>query len=179
MTTTTNTASNLTRLTLKSFKTVKWMSEETICFTASVLIDGKVIGEASNEGHGGCTFLHFVSPAAEATAEQFAKSINPADVKGWEFLADKGFTIDCLVDIAVEIEERKKDTARIVAKIRRDAAKKAQYIKTTTQKGFVAGFKGVTDLNRAKAVEQAKASPEFKTMVADMTDAEIAAWFIA
>ena len=179
MTTAINTASNLTRLTLKSFKTVKWMSEETVCFTASVLIDGKLIGEASNEGHGGCTFLHFVSPAAEATAEQFAKSINPADIKGWEFMSDKGFTIDCLVDIAVEHEEQKKETARIVAKIRRDAIKKAQYLKITTQKGFVAGFKGVTDLNREKAVAQAKASPEFKTMVADMTDAEIAAWFIA
>ena len=42
------TALNTARITIKSFKTVKWMSEETICFTASVLIDGKVIGEASN-----------------------------------------------------------------------------------------------------------------------------------
>jgi hypothetical protein len=36
----------------------------------------------------------------------------------------------------------------------------------------------VNDLNRDKAVAQAKANPEFKTMVADMTDAEIIAWFI-
>ena len=179
MTTKINTASNLQRLTLKSFKTVKWMSEETVCFTATVLIDGKVIGTASNEGHGGCTFLHFVSPAAEVIAEQFAKSISPADVKGWEFLADKGFTIDCIVDIAVQNEETKKETSRIVSKVRKDAIKKAQFIKTSTQKGFVAGFKNVTDLNRANAVAQAKAHPEFKTMVADMTDAEIAEWFIA
>ena len=179
MTTKTDTTANLTRLTLKSFKTVKWMSEETTCFTASVLIDGKVIGEASNEGHGGCTFVRFVSKDAETNAEQFARSVNPADIKGWEFMSDKGFTIDCLVDIVVEREMQKKDTARIVAKIRRDAAKKAQYIKTTTQKGFVSGFKGVTDLNREKAVAQAKAQPDFKTMVADMTDADIIAWFIA
>jgi hypothetical protein len=179
MTTNTTTAANLSRLSLKSFKTVKWMSEETTCFTASVLIDGKTIGEASNEGHGGSTFLHFVNPAAKATAEEFAKSISPADVKGWEFLAEKGFDFADLVDIIVGKEEAKKETARIVAKIRRDAIKKAQYLKTTTQHGFVAGFKGVTDLNRDKAVAQAKASPEFKTMVADMTDAEIAAWFIA
>lgn len=176
---TTDTTAALTRLTLKSFKTVKWMSEETTCFTASVLIDGKVIGEASNEGHGGCTFVRFVSPTAEATAEQFSKSINPSDINGWEFMSDKGFTIDCLVDIVVEREMQKKETASIVAKIRRDAAKKAQYLKTTTQKGFVASFKGVTDLNREKAVAQAKADPEFKTMVADMSDADIADWFIA
>ena len=175
----TTTAGNLDRLTLKSFKIVRWMSEETICFTASVLLDGKVIGTASNEGHGGCTFIHFTSPAVEAIAESFAKSINPADIKGWEFLADKGFTLDCLVDILVEREDKKKETAKIVAKVRRNAIKNAHYLKTTTQKGFVSCFKNVTDLNRDKAVAQAKANPEFKTMVADMTDAEIAAWFIA
>ena len=178
MTTNTTASSTLARLSLKSFKTVRWMSEETICFTATVLLDGKVIGTASNEGHGGCTFVHFTSPTVESTAESFAKSINPADIKGWEFLADKGFTLDCLIDILVEREESKKETARIVSKIRRNAIKKAQYLKTTTQKGFVAGFKNITDLNRAKAVDTAKASPDFKTMVADMSDADIAAWFI-
>jgi len=174
-----NTAFNLSRLSLKSFKTVKWMSEETTCFTALVVLDGKTIGEASNEGHGGSTFLHFINPTAKTTAEEFAKSISPADVKGWEFLADKGFDFADLVDIIVGKEEEKKETARIVAKVRREAIKKAHYLKTTTQKGFVSCFKGVTDLNREKAVAQAKANPEFKTMVADMTDAEIAAWFIA
>jgi len=179
MNTETNTASNLSRISLKSFKTVKWMSEETTCFTAVVLLDGKVIGEASNEGHGGSTFLHYVTPAVKATAEEFAKSISPSDVKGWEFLSDKGFEFADLVDIVVGKEEEKKETARIVAKVRREAIKKAHYLKTTTQKGFVSCFKGVNDLNRDKAVAQAKAHPEFKTMVADMTDVEIAEWFIA
>ena len=93
MNTAINTASNLTRLTLKSFKTVKWMSEETVCFTASVLIDGKLIGEASNEGHGGCTFLHFVSPAAEATAEQFDRVFG-IDVRGL-WLVCRSFVNQC------------------------------------------------------------------------------------
>ena len=119
-----------------------------------------------------------VSSAAATIAEEFSNTICPGDVKGWEFMAGKHFSFDELVDIIVEREEQKKETARIVAKIRRDAIKNAQYLKTTTQKGFVAGFKKITDLNRAKAVEYAKANPEFKTMVADMTDAEIAAWFI-
>jgi hypothetical protein len=94
-------------------------------------------------------------------------------------MAGKHFSFDELVDIIVEREMEKKETARIVAKVRREAIKKAHYLKTTTQKGFVSCFKGVTELNRDKAVAQAKANPEFKTMVADMTDAEIAAWFIA
>jgi hypothetical protein len=155
------------------------MSEETTCFTATVLLDGKTIGEASNEGHGGSTFVRYVSPAARETADQFSNTICPGDVKGWEFMAGKHFSFDELVDIIVEREMEKKETARIVAKVRREAIKKAHYLKTTTQKGFVSCFKGVTELNRDKAVAQAKANPEFKTMVADMTDAEIAAWFIA
>jgi len=157
---TTNTTNlDTARITIKSFKTVKWMSEETICFTASVLIDGKVIGEASNEGHGGCTFVRFIGDACQT----------------WDSHSD---VIADHVDTLADAEVNKKEIARIVAKIRRDAIKKAQYLKTTTQKGFVAGFKNITDLNRAKAVETAKASPDFKTMVADMTDADIAAWFI-
>jgi len=173
-----NTASNLSRVSLKSFKTAKWMSEETICFTATVYLDGKVIGEASNEGHGGATFIRFVSPFAKSTADYFASAVNPNDVKGWEFMAGKSFDFSDIVDIIVGREEQKKETSRIVSKIRRDAIKKAQYIKTTTQKGFVSGFKGITDLNRSNAVAQAKSHPEFKTMVSDMTDDEIAAWFI-
>ena len=157
--TTNTTTLDTARITIKSFKTVKWMSEETICFTASVLIDGKVIGEASNEGHGGCTFVRFIGDARQT----------------WDSHSD---VIADHVDTLADAEVNKKEIARIVAKIRRDAIKKAQYLKTTTQKGFVAGFKNITDLNRAKAVETAKASPDFKTMVADMTDADIAAWFI-
>ena len=129
MTTNTTTASTLARLSLKSFKTVRWMSEETICFTATVLLDGKVIGTASNEGHGGCTFVHFTSPTVEATAESFAKSINPADIKGWEFLADKGFTLDCLIDILVEREDKKKANATILRKVKKDLADKVVFVK--------------------------------------------------
>ena len=129
MNTPTTTASNLNRLTLKSFKTVKWMSEETVCFTATVLLDGKAIGTASNEGHGGCTFLHFTTPEAETKANDFTKSINPADFKGWEFLSDKGFTIDCLIDLVVEREEKAKANASILRKVKKDMADKVVFVK--------------------------------------------------
>lgn len=42
-----------TRLTLKNVKIAKHMSEETIAFTAAVYWDGKKIGDAKNDGHGG------------------------------------------------------------------------------------------------------------------------------
>ena len=42
-------------LQLKSIKYTEWMSEETLCFTANLYVDGKVFAEVSNQGHGGST----------------------------------------------------------------------------------------------------------------------------
>ncbi len=45
-------------ITLKNFKHAAFASQETYCFEATVYIDGKKAGTASNDGHGGCTFVH-------------------------------------------------------------------------------------------------------------------------
>ena len=42
-------------LELKSIKYTAWMSEETLCFTANLYVDGKVFAEVSSQGHGGST----------------------------------------------------------------------------------------------------------------------------
>lgn len=52
-------------VTLKAFKHIKAMSEETLCFTAAVLVNGTIVGHAENRGHGGCTFIFPVNPAAD------------------------------------------------------------------------------------------------------------------
>lgn len=120
---------NGSNLSLKSIKTVKWMSEETICFTANIVLDGKVIGFASNEGHGGCTFCHFNTPADEAKALAFAKNANANDFKGWEFLADKGMSFDCLIDILVERNDHAKANEKIIKKVKKDMLDKVVFVK--------------------------------------------------
>ncbi|MBS3685068.1 hypothetical protein [Klebsiella quasipneumoniae] len=45
------------RITLKSLKVADFASEETLCFTAIVLFDGEPVADASNDGHGGMTFV--------------------------------------------------------------------------------------------------------------------------
>ena len=176
---TTTTAHNLSRLTLKSFKTVGWMSEETVCFTAIVLLDGKVIGEAANEGHGGCTFVHYTSKVTEATADAFAKSISPLDVKGWDFLADKGFTFDCLVDITVQAESEKKGTEKLIKKMKKAGIELLAYITKDDKHGQYRAFKkGRVTADNAKSLADAvKVKPEFKCFLSEMTDAEILAHF--
>lgn len=45
-------------VTLKNIKYAAFMSEETNCFEATIYVDGKKAGHASNEGHGGPTSIH-------------------------------------------------------------------------------------------------------------------------
>lgn len=116
------------KLTFKSFKTVRWMSEETICFTARLFLDGNEIGLAHNEGKGGCTSLSYYSPKAKANLEAFAKSLNPADFKGWEFRTE-GFDVTDLVDILVEEEDKKQHNKKTLNKVKKACADKVVFIK--------------------------------------------------
>lgn len=45
------------KITLKNVKYAAFASEETSCFEASIYIDGKKAGTASNDGHGGSTHI--------------------------------------------------------------------------------------------------------------------------
>ena len=174
---------NARTITLKSFKTVKWMSEETICFTAAVLIDGKVVGEASNEGHGGSTFVRFIGEnrlAVEEAAEALAKEAKPADFKGWEFLGDKGFNFADLIDILVERHANAASDAKFLKKIRKDAVEKLMFLtnEIVVGSGQSRSFKKVpNEATRLACIAHAKAKPDFKCFVSDMTDAEIFAHF--
>jgi hypothetical protein len=48
-----------TTFTLKNLKVCEWASEETTCFTATLYVDGKRVGECSNDGQGGCNNYGF------------------------------------------------------------------------------------------------------------------------
>jgi hypothetical protein len=112
-------------ITLKSYKTVKWMSEETICFTATVCIDGKAVCTASNEGHGGSTSTFWVSASAESNAELLAQSAKPSDY-GWDFATSLKF-VD-LVDILVHKVDEAKEADKVVKKVVKDMADKVVFV---------------------------------------------------
>src|SRR3546814_10803069 len=44
------------RITLKNLKVADFASEETMCFSATVVFDGTPLAEARTDGHGGSTF---------------------------------------------------------------------------------------------------------------------------
>lgn len=174
---TTASHTQLSKLTLKSFKTVRWMSEETICFTATVLLDGKVIGTASNEGHGGCTFIHFVDANAKATLEAFAKSLTPSDFEGWAFRTE-GFDATDLVDILVEQEDKKKEKQKIVKKVKKDCMDKVIFLKAGEDPK--AGYRllkcGSANITKGIEAMVAKYGKDI-TIINGMTDEAIASLF--
>jgi hypothetical protein len=56
-------------LTVKNLKHAAWASEETQCFSATIYVDGKACFTASNDGHGGATFMHPLDGMAERLFE--------------------------------------------------------------------------------------------------------------
>jgi len=160
MTNQANTDTILPRITIEAFKHFAGMSEETEAFTANVLLDGKLIGYADNHGKGGCTHVRFLGDNRhEMEVHQTA-------------IAD-------YVDTLIEAKLDEKHLAKVVAKVRRDAHKSVMYVRVGQVKGQYSGFKAITDANRQKAIDAAKTRPDFKVLVADMTDAEIIAHFTA
>lgn len=43
---------------LKGLKVAKFLSEETTAFSATITKNGVIVGDAQNDGHGGCTMVH-------------------------------------------------------------------------------------------------------------------------
>jgi hypothetical protein len=92
------------KITIKNLKIAKFASEETLCFEATVYVDGKRSFTASNDGHGACNFYH-----------GNRANINAAEV--WAKYQPDGL-LDYIIDELIEEVE----ITREVKKIRRKLA---------------------------------------------------------
>ncbi len=139
------------RITLKNLKVADFASEETLCFTATVVFDGAAIAEVRNDGHGGSTFIRALTGKAAllADAESFAKGLPPAlfdpEHEGAEPLSID-MSLDFLVDQLADAmhSERKVRTA-----FNRDIGNKVLFIKD----GKLKYLKGI----KLKAIADRKA----------------------
>lgn len=59
---------------LKNVKIHLDMSEETICFSATIYVDRKKIGEVRNAGRGGCNNYHWSNPVAGKALTAWAET---------------------------------------------------------------------------------------------------------
>ncbi|CAM5214766.1 hypothetical protein CDEF62S_04050 [Castellaniella defragrans] len=119
------------RITLKNLKVADFASEETLCFTATVLFDGASIAEAHNDGRGGSTFLYALSgkQALLAKAEAFAKGLPPALLDLDQEDEDPHYiniTLDFLVD---ELADALHAQRKLRAAFSRDIGNKVLFVK--------------------------------------------------
>jgi len=67
-------------ITLRKIKIVASMSQETLCYTADICLDGKTVGSAYNQGCGGPDDYHFADKAVGASLRAYAASLPPVDM---------------------------------------------------------------------------------------------------
>lgn len=65
------------KVELKKFTSNARLSEETICFSADLYVDGKKIGECSNRGHGDPILINYFDAEAGRAFEEYCKSLPP------------------------------------------------------------------------------------------------------
>ena len=122
------------KIELKNVKINLTFSEETIMFRADLAIDGIVVGEAENDGRGGCTFYsaksydvkkqEFLSDEIRnrnrgiiSQAEEFCKSLPK---KQWDFGGDVhefDQTLESVIDDLVNDEVNKKEQKKLEKKM--------------------------------------------------------------
>ena len=67
------TVDDIKTISLKSVKVHDDMSEETMCFSATIYVNGKKAGDAKNNGHGGCNYYYMKDGFEESVLEEWAK----------------------------------------------------------------------------------------------------------
>lgn len=94
------------QITLGSFKHMPSLSEETLCFSATVLIDGEKVGTVSNRGHGGSHV--FFPPALVTRLDAYAKTLPLLSYRGDPIPMDADLLIDQLTTTLLQKQELQK-----------------------------------------------------------------------
>jgi hypothetical protein len=94
------------RVALKGYKVHKEMSEETTAYTTKITLDGKEIGDARNDGRGGCDRV-YIEPEAREQWNGIVREF--ATARGCEFEPDAAL----IADLA-KIQEERKVAARLM-----------------------------------------------------------------
>ncbi|MBS0417991.1 MAG: hypothetical protein JSR66_09780 [Proteobacteria bacterium] len=167
-----------TRIMLKRLKVADFASEETLCFEATVMLDGLPIAEARNEGHGGVTILRAIK-GAEAklrAAETFAKALPPLitddpDPTDPTRKFELPMSLDFLVDLLASHEHENK---RVQSLFRRDFTRKVLFV-TDNQLRYVKGVNRKTctaaEIRRLHAQIRTRHGPE-TPILSELSEAE-------
>jgi len=139
---------------IKGLKVAKYLSEETTAFAASITKNGKVVGDAKNDGHGGSTFVH-VNGIKE-------NGLNPGDYG----------MLETWVDILVERAEEEKWLASQTKSMAKKGVDLILFVRTGRSAVSVVGDYGDKAVAVAKATKQYGVAP-FKVVDLSTTSAKV------
>lgn len=100
------------KIELKSVQFAAFASHETNCFDAIVYLDGVRSIHASNEGHGGPTFLRELKPGAIGKIKAHTDAMPPYQGSSMSIPMEPDF----LIDLMVEEYLAKKEIKRLLRK---------------------------------------------------------------
>lgn len=172
-----------TRISLIRLKVADFASQETLCFEATVLLDGIPIAQAQNEGHGGMTVLHAIT-GAEATlaaAETFAKGLPPLitehpDPRDPTRKLELAMSLEFLVDL---LANHKHENKRVQSLFRRDFTRKVLFV-ADNQLRYLKGVNPkkctAAEIRRLHAQIRSRHGPE-TPILSELSEAEaLALW---
>lgn len=134
-------------ITLKKVSINNALSEETICFSADVYVNGIKSGFASNRGHGGNTDVHDLgtpeSKEAIRRAEEYCKTL-PDVPYGSGMEGSFKMDLEYFIDSLVEEEMKKKEGSALERKLAKRYLNYIVYGKKGSDRYREIGWKGHT-----------------------------------
>ena len=102
------------KIELKNFKHAAFASEETMCFRATIYVDGVKTGEIENQGNGGASTIYCSPTTPNALelrekAEKYCESLPPYDIDGMSLEMDLEFFCELLAGNEVAKKKLKAD----------------------------------------------------------------------
>ena len=129
------------KIELKKININTRMSEETVCFSADIYVDGINIGYASNRGQGGSTDYrannNHASTMLMVKAEKFCASLPP--IQFGEELGGGSYpnSLEYFIDDLIYAEEKRKDALKFSKQMKKDMLKGIIF-------GTMAGYRIIT-----------------------------------
>ena len=100
----------MTTITIKNLKVAEFASQETLCFEATVYVDGVRAFVAENQGRGGCNFYHPVGANGAALLKQAEAHAASVETK-FDFEQ-----LDGLLDTLITNKQIERDAKRLLKK---------------------------------------------------------------
>lgn len=95
-------------ITLKSVKIFDSLSEETTAFSAKIYWKGKLAGDCSNRGYGGCNDFYIKDQKTLSEMESYATSLPSSFLDGHEIKSNLDLVISYLIEDIEKEKARKK-----------------------------------------------------------------------